>query len=151
VLPWWLCLFGPYVFAQDASVTQQIQSVRALSEAERQRTLVEGARISATEIEAFMPIYQEYRHRVIRVNDEMLELLKDYSDHYATLDDDRARALTRRWLEIERERLDLKERYVKKFDKVLSATKVARVLQIENRLDLLQQVGAASVVPLVKP
>ena len=153
----YLCLLpvlwssGRCVAAEDANVMQQIQVVRSLTEGERQRTLVDGARLSSTEMAAFVPLYQEYRRHVVDVNDELLRLLQDYSKEYESLDDSEARALTRRWFATERERLELKERYAKKFEAALPATKVARVMQIENRLDLLQLVGAASVIPLVNP
>jgi hypothetical protein len=136
---------------EPSTITQQIQTVRSITEIERQSALIRGAQLTQPEAQQFVPVYQDYRTHVVRLNNDLIKLLKDYSDQYATLTNDQAQKLTHDWLALERGRIDLKTRYAKKFDKVLPAVKVARVLQIENRMDLLQMVGAASVIPLAKP
>jgi hypothetical protein len=137
---------------EDAdTITRQIQTVRSITEIERQSTLVRGAQLGDREMAAFVPVYQSYRHEVIELNTKVLQLLKRFSDEFETLTDSQAQSLLRDWLSLERDRVDLKIRYVKKFDKVLPAVKVARVMQIENRMDLLQEVGAASTIPLARP
>ena len=137
--------------ADSATLEQQIQIVRSSTEIERQRTLIRGAQLETAEMEQFAPVYQDYRREVTTLNDKLIALLKTYSDQYATLTDTQAQALTRDSLALERDRVDLKIRYAKKFSKVLSPKKVARVMQIENRMDLLQRVGAVTTIPLAKP
>jgi hypothetical protein len=65
--------------------------------------------------------------------------------------DDEAKKLTRTYLDIDRKRLDLKEKYLKKFEKVLPAALVARAMQTEQKLDAMQQFTLARTVPLVPP
>jgi hypothetical protein len=137
--------------ADPASLEEQIQIVRSSTEIERQSTLIRGAQLEDAELERFAPVYQDYRREVTAVNDKLLALLKSYADQYTTLTDAQAQALTRDSLALERDRVDLKIRYAKRFGKVLPARKVARVMQIENRMDLLQMIGAATTIPLAKP
>jgi hypothetical protein len=146
------CVCASASAAEDAdTITRQIQTVRSITEIERQSTLVRGAQLSDQEMADFVPVYQRYRRDVIQLNTRVLQLLKRFSDEYTTLTDPQAQSLTRDWLSLERDRVDLKIQYVKKFDKVLPAVKVARVMQIENRMDLLQEIGAASTIPLARP
>ena len=146
------CVCASASAVEDAdTITRQIQTVRSITEIERQSTLVRGAQLSDQEMADFVPVYQRYRREVIQLNTKVLQLLKRFSDEYATLTDPQAQSLMRDWLSLERDRVDLKIQYVKKFDKVLPAVKVARVMQIENRMDLLQEVGAASTIPLARP
>ena len=146
------CVCASASATEDAdTITRQIQTVRSITEIERQSTLVRGAQLSDQEMADFVPVYQRYRRDVIQLNTRVLQLLKRFSDEYTTLTDPQAQSLTRDWLSLERDRVDLKIQYVKKFDKVLPAVKVARVMQIENRMDLLQEVGAASTIPLARP
>ena len=140
-------------WAADDPVTieQQIQMVRSSTEIERQSTLIRGAQLTDDEMQRFVPVYRDYRREVTELNDKLIALLEKYADEYATLSDPQAQSLTRDWLALERDRIELKIRYAKKFDKALPATRVARVLQIENRMDLLQMLGGASTIPLAKP
>ena len=137
--------------ADSASLEQQVQVVRSSTEIERQSTLIRGAQLDSADMERFAPVYQDYRREATALNDKLLALLKTYADEYSTLTDAQAQGLTRDSLALERDRVNLKIRYAKKFDEVLPARKVARVMQIENRMALLQMIGGATTIPLAKP
>ncbi len=135
--------------AEELTVEQQIAMTRSLTEGQRQATV--AANVSLTEAEAakFWPLYREYRNQVETANDETIALMKEFAANYETLSDDRAKSMANRWLAIQKQRLALKTKYMDRYAKVLGGAKMARMLQIENKLDALIEVNLARVVPLV--
>jgi hypothetical protein len=65
--------------------------------------------------------------------------------------DDAARGILKDWMSLEDSRLDLTKKYAKRFEKVLSAPKVLRFVQIENKLDTAVEMEAVRIIPLAKP
>ncbi len=63
--------------------------------------------------------------------------------------DDKAKKLIDESLSIEQDELKLRSSYVGRLSKVLPATKVARYLQIENKIRAVIRYDLASAVPLV--
>jgi len=144
-------LTAPAFAAQEISVDQQIQMARSLTEAQRQATMAANLTLTDEESQKFWPIYRDYRNEVASLNDKMVALLKDFADNFQSMSDSKAKSITRDYLQIEKQRIDLKAKYVEKYGKVLSPVQTARVLQIENKLDALVQVGLAKSIPLVQP
>jgi len=144
--------FAPPAFAaQEISVDQQIQMARSLTEAQRQATMAANLVLTDDESQKFWPIYRDYRNEVGALNDKMVALIRDFADNFDNLSDSKAKSITQTYLQIEKQRIDLKAKYVDKYGKVLSAVQTARVLQIENKLDALVQAGLAKSIPLVQP
>jgi len=144
-------LATPAIAAEEISVDQQIQMVRSLTEAQRQATMAANLTLTDAESQKFWPIYRDYRNEVASLNDKLVALLKEFADNYESISNSKAKSITDGWLRIERQRIELKAKYVEKYSKVLSAVQTARVLQIENKLDALVQVGLAKSIPLVQP
>ena len=135
--------------AEELTVEQQLAMVRSLTEAQRQATVASNVSLTETEAAKFWPIYREYRLSVEKLNDETIALMKEFAASYETLSDDRAKSMAHRWLAIQKQRLALKTKYIDRYANVLGGAKMARVLQIENKLDALIEVHLASTVPLV--
>jgi hypothetical protein len=103
---------------------------------------------------AFWPVYRKYEAEVSKVNDQRVALIKSYADKYATLTDADAKTMIDQSLAFESSRTGAKKKYVKEFQKAgLSATTVAKFMQLEHRLDLLVDLQIASELPslLIKP
>jgi len=139
------------VQAEEMSIDQQIQFVRSLTAAERQATLARTVALTDEESQQFWPLYRQYRQEVASIEDKTVALIRDYADNYSQLSPDKAKELTESWLDIEKKRLAAKQKYMKKYEKVLPGLKLARVMQVENRMDLLIQLQIVKGVPLVKP
>jgi hypothetical protein len=56
----------------------------------------------------------------------------------------------REYLAVEKERVKLKESYMKKFEKVLSPKKVMRYLQVENKLEAMAKYELSKGIPLAQ-
>jgi hypothetical protein len=136
---------------EELSIDQQVQMVRSLTEAQRQATVAANVVLTEAEATKFWPIYREYRFDVAKINDKLVALIKDYSENFEAMTDAKAKQYTTGYLDVQKQRVDLKSKYVGKFDKVLSPIKTARVLQIETKLDSMVDAGLAKTIPLVTP
>jgi hypothetical protein len=107
--------------------------------------------LTESEAKGFWPIYDDYQKDLHKVNEQIGTLLKSYAKDYndKSMTDDKAKKLIDESLAIDQEELKLRSSYVPKLSKVLPATKVARYLQIENKIRAIIRYDLASAVPLV--
>jgi len=138
------------VLAEEMTLDQQVQFVRSITAAERQATLANAAAFTDEEAENFWSIYREYRNEVAALDDRIVALIRDLADNYESLTDAKATELSHEWLDVEKKRIAAKAKYLKKYEKILPGVKLARVLQVENRLDVLVQLRLARNVPLIR-
>ena len=122
-----------------------------MTEETRRNTVAANLPLTDSQGKAFWPVYLEYRAEVREQNVRLAKLIDGYARTYATMSDDDAKELTRTYLDIDRERLKLKEEYLKKFEKVLPPMLVARAMQTEQKLDAMQAFTLARAIPLVPP
>jgi hypothetical protein len=102
------------------------------------------------ESQGFWPVYDEYQKGLRKIHEKTAILIMEYARNYQTMTDDKADALLKDCLAVEKERLNLKRSFVKKFSKVLSPKKVARYYQIENKIEAIVKNELAKEIPLVQ-
>ena len=107
-------------------------------------------RLSGKEAEAFWPIFGDYQRDLKKLNDEKMNLLKEYYRSYENLTAEKAYELAERVLDYEAGRVKLKRHYFQKFSKALSPQTAVRFFQMENQLQALVDLQIASELPLVK-
>ena len=140
--------FAGAVCAQQE--TGQVQGARAELHAERTKLVAANLPLTDEEGAKFWPIYNDYRAEVSKLDDRSLALIKDYAANYKNMTDEKAKDLLKQQMDIEKDRLNLRNSYLGKFEKVLPQKKVARYYQIERKLDASVQYEAAKAIPLVK-
>jgi len=108
--------------------------------------------LTDSEAKSFWPIYEQYQKDLQKINQRIVKVLDGYADDYRnkSLTDDKARKLIDEALAIDKAEADLKSAYAPKLGKVLTAIKVARYLQIENKIRAVVKYDIASGVPLVR-
>ena len=118
------------------------------------KKLLVAANMDLTEAEArgFWPIYDEYQKDLQAINQRIAAQLESYADDLrgGTLTDDGAKKLIENSVAIEQSEADLKSKYAPKLSKLLPARKVARYLQIENKIRAVVRYDLVSGVPLVE-
>lgn len=116
------------------------------------RRAVYASNMGMTEAEsrAFWPIYDEYEAKVKKLNDRFLELLNRYVADYDTLTEPQAKEMLDEKMAIERERMQLKQTYTKKVEKVLPPKKALRYAQIETRVDNMLRRDVYGLIPLAR-
>ncbi len=133
-----------------AQAVQDIQLTRAAILLARQMIVSQAMDLTPEEMQAFWPLYRDYRLDAIKVGDRIVGLIFRYADNYNQLTDEVADRLLADYLDIELARVRLKAEYLPKFKQVLPAKKVARFYQLENKLDLAILGEVAEEIPLAR-
>ena len=146
-----LCL-TPALWAASAmgQMHDEIELTRAVIQAERKAIITTNMELTAEESEGFWPVYREYRLEMDTVNDRTIRLIEDYAKEYETLSNEMAQTLMGEFIGIEKDALGIKSKYIKKLEKVLAPTKVARFLQLENKMDAVIKYELAGSIPLMR-
>lgn len=138
--------------AQTEAVDRAVIAVsRTQINADRQKAVTLSLPLTATEATAFWPLYREYHGKTGELNDRFYNLVIEYAKSYPGVTNEQAQKFIKTYNEIDEGRINLRQKYAKKFLKILPATKVARYLQIEHRLDVLEELDASRQIPLVQP
>lgn len=119
------------------------------------KKLLVASNMSLTDAEAksFWPLYDGYQKELQQINHRLGETIKAYADAYnagkGEISDDQAKHLLGEALAVEESEVKLRQSYAAKLAKVLPAKKVARYLQIENKIRALVKFELAAQIPLV--
>lgn len=135
--------------AQTASDMQILaQKIKA------DKKLVVAANMQLTEEEAkgFWPVYEAYQKDLQGINQRLLGTIKRYADAFnkGPVSDEAAKKLINEAIAIEEAEVKLKRSYVPKLEKVISGMKVARYIQIENKIRAVGKYELAAQIPLVQ-
>jgi len=136
--------------ASAVTVNDQVAMIRQLAATERQAIVTANMDLAEAESDKFWPLYREYREAMTRLGDRKIDLIKDYGSHYQQMTDAKAREIIEESFEIEGEKLQIRQRYARKFRKILPEIKVARLLQIENKIDAVYTLQISAEIPLFK-
>ncbi len=147
-------LFVTPLFAQSAAGDKPADNMQILRDkVKADKKLVVAANMDLTESEAkgFWPVYDAFQKDLEGLNKRAAAMISAYADAWNTksMNNAKAKKLTSDWLAIQADEVKLMQSYVPKLDKVLPATKVARYLQIENKIRTIIKYEAADEIPLV--
>src|SRR6185369_13837438 len=84
--------------AEEPTIDQQVQMIRSLTEAQRQATMAANVVLTEDEATKFWPLYRDYRNDVSKINDKLVALIKDYSENYEAMTDQKAKSYTTGYL-----------------------------------------------------
>jgi len=133
----------------NAQNTADVALVRAAITAERVDVLNTYLGLTDAEGTAFWPLYKQYRDELNKVNDDQVKLVGNYLQSRDTLSDDEAKKITEGLLNDRKKKVDIQKGYLGKFAKILPGKKVARLYQLENKVDAVIAYEAADSIPLV--
>ena len=145
-----LSFFSLPVLAQEKPA-DNMQILREKIKADKKLLVATNMELTESETKNFWPIYEDYQKDLQKINERLGSLLQSYAADYKnkTMTDEKAKKLTDEFLSIEQAEVTLKTSYVPKLSKALPATKVARYLQIENKIRAVIKYDLAATVPLV--
>ena len=110
----------------------------------------ENLDLTKDQAKIFWPIYNEYHKKTDAVLDEELKVLEDYLMNYYILDDEKAKELVVKSINLKIKRIDLQKEYLSKMAEVLPATVVGKFYQIDNRINLMINQQSTDRIPLVR-
>jgi hypothetical protein len=143
--------FAPLSVAQDKPA-DNMQILRDKIRADKKLVVSLNMELTESEAKNFWPIYEQYQKDLQRINARIVNVLESYADDFRrkSLTDDKAKKLIDEVLAIDMAEANLKSAYAPKLSKALPARKVARYLQIENKIRAVVRYDIASGVPLVR-
>ncbi|HEY7542544.1 MAG TPA: hypothetical protein VIF11_20540 [Methylomirabilota bacterium] len=136
--------------SDQEDLTSDLALTRASIQLRRQAIVTSVMDLTPTEAQVFWPLYRDYRIDMAKVGDRVQKLIVDYSAQYDTLTDDQAKKIMQDWVKIEKAKMDVKSKYISRFQKILPARKVMRFFQADNKLDAMLNAQLASVIPLAR-
>ena len=131
--------------AAEASLGVLVDAIRS------NRKALVAANLDLTDDEAarFWPAYARYRQEMDAIGDRLVAMIQDYTASFGDLSDEKAMKLTDQYLGIEGDRIRVKRSYLDEFAKLLPGRKVARLYQIENKMDAVIRYDLAATIPVV--
>jgi hypothetical protein len=135
-----------------ASGQDNMQILRDKIKADKKLLVATNMELKDSEAKGFWPVYEEYQKDLAAINQRIGKLIESYAADYQakTLTDEKAKKLVEEMVAIEKAEAGMKTAYVPKLGKVLPQVKVARYLQIENKIRALVKYELAGAVPLAQ-
>jgi hypothetical protein len=146
-----IALTATSAFAQEKTPDTNMQIL--LEKVKADKKLVVAANMDLNELEgkAFWPIYESYQKDLQAINERFGKTILAYADAYnkGSLSDAQAKQLTDEALAIDQDEITLRKTYATRLGKAIPGTKVARYLQIENKIRAAIRYDLAGGIPLV--
>jgi hypothetical protein len=146
-----LLTFASSGLAQDEPA-DNMQILRDKIRADKKFVVATNMELTESEAKNFWPIYDEYQKDLHNINRRIVAVLESYEADFKgkSLTDDKAKKLIDEALAVEQAEANLKSTYAPKLGKALPVRKVARYLQIENKIRAVVKYDLTQGVPLVR-
>lgn len=120
--------------------------------ADKKHVVAQNMGLTEAEAAGFWPIYDAYQNDLAGINQRLIGLIKTYADAYNanTLTDNQAQSLLANMIAIDESEVTLQKTYIPKLSKVLPGKKVARYIQIENKVRAGVKYQLAKGIPLAQ-
>ncbi len=142
------------VLAQTASkqATTNMDILGEKLKADKKLVVAQTVGVTDEEGKAFWPIYDAYQADLQKINARLKTAIEGYAKDYntGTMTDEKAGKLTNEAVAIEESLVSLKRTYVTKLTGVISPTKIARYIQVENKVRALINYELAAGIPFVQ-
>jgi Spy/CpxP family protein refolding chaperone len=117
--------------------------------ARRADVIAKGLTLTSDQAAKFWPLFDAYQKEQDVIVNEQLEQVKAYADHFQSLSDEDALNYLNSLLTRDQKMLDLRRKWLAKFQKVVSAKTAARAIQIDRRLSIVTEIRMSQQVPLL--
>jgi hypothetical protein len=120
--------------------------------ADKKLLVAENMDLTQSEAKRFWPVYEAYQKDLDAINQRMAKLIESFAVDYRakTFTDEKAKFLIDELVAIEQADGGLQASYVPRLRMVLPPKKVARYLQIENKIRAVLKYDLAANIPLVQ-
>jgi len=130
----------------------ELANARTLLQAGREQIIREDLQLTEEESVGFWPIYEKYIAALGVLRDRKAKLVAGFLKAYRNgqFGDEYAEWLVAENFDIKADWLQVQQKFVPRFRKVLPVVKVARFYQLENKMDAEVDAQLAIVIPLVE-
>lgn len=141
-----LVLIAGVLFAQD----DFLEILRSDLKTQKVAIITDAMEFTEQESNVFWPLYKEYDFELTKLNDARIATIKDFANNYDTMTDVKAEELIKQSLKFQKDRVSLREKYFKKFKKILPVMKAAKFMQVENQLTNFIDAQLSAEIPLIE-
>jgi len=122
-----------------------------LSTIRSNRKALVAANLGLTDDEAvkFWPLYDRYRKESDAVGDRLVSVIQAYTASFRDLSNDKAMKLVEDYLTVEADHVRVRRTFLPEFSAVLPGRKVARLYQIENKINAVIRYDLAATIPVL--
>ena len=133
---------------ENSNMAILLEKVRA----DKKLLIASGMNLTEEEAKAFWPLYDQYQKRLEEINKYLGELITEYAKAYnaKNVTNELAAKLIKEVLKAEGAEVKLKWTYADKFGAILPAIKVARYIQMENKIRAAVRFDLARNIPLLE-
>jgi len=132
--------------AAEASLDLLVDAIRA----NRKALVAVNLELSDDEASRFWPVYDRYQQEIQAIGDRLARVIQDYTASFRDLSNEKAMKLMEEYLAVEADRVQVRRTYLGEFAKTLPGRTVARLYQIENKLDAVIRYDLAAAIPVVE-
>jgi hypothetical protein len=136
----------------SAQTASDMEILRQKIKADKKLVVAANMQLTDAEGKNFWPIYDAYQKDLQGINQRTGVLVTDYADAYnkGPVTDETAKKLLTEMMAIESAEMKLKSTYVPRLEKAIPEMKVARYIQIENKIRAIIRYEMATQIPLVQ-
>jgi hypothetical protein len=106
--------------------------------------------LSDEEAHAFWPVYDRYQKELAVVQERLVGVIDDYAANFGKMSDEKAMQLVEDYLDVERDRVEVRRSFLGPISDTLPGVKVMRFYQIENKIDAVVRYELAAEIPVVE-
>ena len=146
-----ICLGMPAAAGEAGGADEaNLEILVATIEANKKALVAVNLELEDAEAKAFWPVYDRYESELSSVNTRFAAVIDEYSMNFRSMGDDKARQLVKDFLAVERERSELREKYLEPFSEALPGRKLVRFYQIENKIQAVVRYQLARDIPVIE-
>ncbi len=137
------------VLAQDKG-NSNMEILRQKVKADKKLVVAANMDLTDAEAKKFWPIYEAYQKDLQQINERIGKAILSYAAVYQadSMTDAKAKELTEEMIGIEEAEAKMRRTYLPKLSAALPARKVARYMQIENKIRAAIRYELAGEIPL---
>jgi hypothetical protein len=132
--------------AAEASLEALLGAVRS----NRKALVAANLKLTDGEAAKFWPVYDRYQKEINTMGDRLVGVIQEYTASFPDFSNDKAMKIVEDYLAIEADRIQVRRAYVPNFAAVLPGRKVARLYQIENKMDAVIRYDLAATIPVIE-
>ena len=147
-----LAAFGATVpsIAQTTNAKDDVQLLISQIQTDKRAIVLRTLDLNDAQVAAFTPIYDAYQAEMKVLMERGSAVLDKFAANFGSMTDEAAKEILKEALKIRDDRNATMRKYAKKLERELPAVKVLQWVQIENKLNTLLDVQAASVIPIAQ-
>src|SRR5262245_37343088 len=134
--------------AGPAPIDDVLLAVRSDLQATRADIIKKNVTFTDEQAAKFWPIFDAYQKEQNAIMDEQFKGVQRYIESFDSLDDAGALSLINAHLDRDAKMVALRQRWLGRFQEVVGTKLAVRVIQIDRRVSLTQQIQIASKIPL---